>query len=250
MSGKWERGLVIGASSGLGEAIARELAGSGTRVALVARRAEVLHAICTEINANGGPNSALAFAGDVRDIERAETLFNEIVQEMGGLDLVVYAAGMMPPTDLNNYRTDADVDAISTNFTGAVAWLNPAAREFATKGSGTIIGISSVAGERGRRANPVYNASKAALSIYLESLRNRLSSRGVRVITVKPGYVQTAMIKSRSVFPPAISAPSAARKLLDAAAAGRRVVYVPWWWRLIIYGLKLIPSPLMERFPI
>jgi len=156
----------------------------------------------------------------------------------------------MPPTDMSDVHTAADIEAIDTNFRGAVAWINAAAREFSAKGSGTIIGISSVAGERGRRANPVYNATKAALTTYLEALRNRLTGPGVRVVTVKPGYVQTAMIESRSVFPPAVSTASAARTLLETAASGRRVVYVPWWWRLIIVGVKLVPPWLMERLPI
>jgi short-subunit dehydrogenase len=250
MSENWRRGLVIGASSGLGEAIARELAGSGATVALVARRADRLEAICDEINRGSGQELAMAFPADVRVADGAERLFNEISQTIGGFDLVVYVAGMMPPTNMSDVNTAADLDAIDTNFRGAVAWINAAVREFSAKGSGTIIGISSVAGDRGRRANPVYNASKAGLTTYLEGLRNRLASRGVRVVTVKPGYVQSAMIESRSVFPPAVSPTSAAKTLLQAAASGRRVVYVPWWWRLIVAGLKLVPSSVMERLPI
>ncbi len=250
MPTSWRRGLVVGGSSGIGEAIARELAESGTEVAIVARRGERIEAICESINARAGSTRARPFPGDVRDTASAGNMMNEIVESMGDLDIVVYAAGVLPPTNLNEYSTCADVDAILTNFAGAVAWLNAAAERFSREGRGTIVGVSSVAGERGRRANPVYNATKAALTSYLESLRNRLAHRGVVVVTAKPGFVKTAMTESRTVFPPAVSARTAAVTILHAAAYGRRVVYVPWWWRLIIIALKIIPASVMERLPI
>ena len=250
MSKTWQRALVVGASSGLGEALAHDLAASGAQVVLIARRAERLESICNDINARVGSTAARAVAADVRETGTASQLFVEIDRDIGGLDLVVYAAGVLPPTTPNQYNTAADVDAINTNLSGAVAWLNAAAKHFSERGSGTIVGISSVAGDRGRRANPAYNASKAALSSYLESLRNRLASRGVTVVTVKPGLMQTAMIEGRQVFPPPATAASASRRILSAAASGRRVIYVPWWWWPIMVVVRVLPAPVMERLPI
>lgn len=247
---RWRKAVVVGASSGIGEAIARHLAASGTSVALVARRTEALERICEEINAAANARRALAFPHDVRHPDQARDLLQRIARELQGLDLIVYAAGILPRTGSQEYPTDKDVDTIATNFTGAVAWLNAAALRFTEMQSGTIIGISSVAGERGRRGNPVYNATKSALNTYLEALRCRLTSRSVTVLTAKCGWVRTPMVGDARFPLPVATAEAAARDIVMAAAAGRRVVYVPAWWRWIVVALHAIPAPLYERLPI
>jgi short-subunit dehydrogenase len=245
----WDRALIVGASSGIGRAMAEELAAHGTRLALVARRADLLRDIRQTINQAAGEQRAWSFTHDVADADAVPALFQEIATTLGGLDLVVYAAGIMPDIGPDEYPTDKDSATIDTNFKGAVAWLNQAALRFSRARSGTIIGISSVAGDRGRRGNPVYNASKAALNSYLESLSNRLRVRGVTVVTAKPGYVQTAMIEGAQLPPllPAIPAQQAARLILQAAASRRRVAYIPWWWRIIMLITRAVPAPIFER---
>jgi len=240
---------VVGASSGIGEAIARELAANGTPVALLGRRIERINDICRDINARSGTEIASPFQADVRDWRMTGGLFASITERIPTVDLLVYAAGVMPAREPER-QTPGDVDAIETNLTGAVAWINEAVMQFTKRGRGTVVGISSVAGDRGRRGNPVYNATKAALSVYLESLRARLSATGVNVVTVKPGFVRTAIIGTRAVFPPAASAQSAARDTLRAAERGARVAYVPWWWHPIVLLMRLVPAPIMERLPI
>lgn len=248
--GHWKRAVVVGASSGIGEAMARQLAMAGTRVALVARRMPELERIATELNERAGLEVAIALEGDVRDSEHAVALFHTVVDRLAGLDLVVYSSGIMPAGAHTGYPTDADISAIETNFVGAVSWLNEAAKYFLEQESGTIVGIGSIAGERGRRGNPVYNATKAALAVYLESLRSRLAKHRITVLTAKPGFVRTPLIGSRAVFPPAVSAEDAATRILEAAAKGRRVVYVPWWWRLLAVLVRATPSAVMERLPV
>jgi decaprenylphospho-beta-D-erythro-pentofuranosid-2-ulose 2-reductase len=249
MAKRWDRALVIGASSGIGEAIARKLAAEGVKVALVARRGEVLTRICDEINCAAGTDRAVAFVHDVRHTDAAACCFQKIATTLGGLDLVVYAAGVLPKVGPDEYPTTIDINTIATNFAGAVAWLNEAARRFSLTRSGTIVGISSVAGDRGRRGNPVYNATKAALDVYLEALRCRLTVRGVRVLTAKPGLVRTPMLEGARTpfFIPAISPERAADEILTAAAAGRRVAYIPGWWRWISLLVRAVPAPLFER---
>jgi decaprenylphospho-beta-D-erythro-pentofuranosid-2-ulose 2-reductase len=247
---KWGSAIVIGASSGIGEAIARLLASQGTRVALVARRESVMDRIAGDINEAEGRGMALVFPHDVRDPSQVEALFQEITVALGGLDLVVYTSGIMPRTGNDIYDSESDLAAIETNFSGAVAWLNEASRRFAVQRSGTIVGISSIAGDRGRRGNPVYGATKAALNSYLESLRNRLAVKGVHVVTVKPGYVRTPLLGSAGTPVPSISAERAAREILSAVAAGRRLTYVPSWWRFVAILLRSIPAPIFERLPI
>lgn len=245
----WRKAIVVGASSGIGEEIARQLGRAGVQVALVGRREEQLQTVCADINRHAGAELAFAAAHDVRDSEDLCALFQQITVRLMGLDLIVYAAGVMPRVGPQAYPTDADRDTIDVNFTGAVAWLNEAATRFERAREGTIVGISSVAGDRGRRGNPVYGAAKAALSTYLESLRNRLAVRGVTVTTVKPGYVRTALVEGvelPKIFP-VISPEEAARQILDAAAAGRRTVYVPPFWRYVMMAIRALPSPIMQR---
>jgi short-subunit dehydrogenase len=245
----WNRAIVVGASSGTGEQIARQLAGSGARVALVARRAERLEAICADINAQAGDERVFACAHDVRDTASAPRLFQELTARLGGLDLIVYAAGIMPLVGPLEFPTETDMDIIDTNLKGAVAWLNEAATRFSRAGEGTIAGISSVAGDRGRRPNPVYSATKAALQSYLSSLRNRLAVQGVTVVTVKGGYVRTPMVEGVPLPPllPVITPEEAATAILEAVRRGKRVVYVPGWWRYLMLVIRALPAPVMER---
>ena len=103
-------------------------------------------------------------------------LLRRIVAELGGLDLVVYASGVNFPPGLESYKFNSDQEMLEVNLVGAFAWLNPVAAMFQAAGAGTIVGISSVAGDRGRVGNPAYNASKAGIATYLEALRNRLTA--------------------------------------------------------------------------
>lgn len=180
--------IVVGASSGIGEQLVRRLAEDGARVAAVARRADRLEALKAAY-----PDYVLAFPHDVNEYDAVPALFQEATKQLGGLDLVIYAAGVMPPLGEREYDFSKDRQMVDVNILGAVAWLNQAAIRFDNTQSGTIVGIGSVAGERGRYAQPVYNMTKAALATYLEALRNRLSRRGVRVVTIKPGPTATEM---------------------------------------------------------
>jgi short-subunit dehydrogenase len=218
-------------------------------VALVARRRGELERICAEINQAAGGQVARAFAHDVRETAGVASLFQEIATALGGLDLLVYASGVMPARGPDDFPTDRDLDVVQTNFTGAVAWLNEGAIRFGRAKAGTMVGISSVAGDRGRAKNPIYNATKAALDTYLEALRARLARKGVTIVTAKPGYVRTPLLEGESVpgLIPVLPADEAARQILQAAAARRRIVYVPWWWRPIMWAVRAIPDPIFER---
>lgn len=241
----WKRAIIVGASSGMGEALAHQLVEAGCRVALVARRETQLQAIAEALNAGHSPPLASIYPHDVRDLDNVPSAFGRIVQDLGGLDLIVYASGLMPRVAPDEYDTAKDQEIIAVNFTGAVAWLNEAARRFEKAGAGTIVGLSSVAGDRGRRGNPVYGATKAALNAYLESLRNRIERRGAFVITAKPGPVDTPMTKGLKM-PGIIPAEQAAREILAAARDGVRVAYVPGKWRLIMAVIRAIPAPIFK----
>jgi len=241
----FRRAIIVGASSGIGEALAIRLAGEGCRLALVSRRAETLNALAARINQPGAPPLAFAYPHDVRQADQVGELFQRIVADLGGLDLIVYSSGIMPTIATDEYSLDKDREIIEINLIGAVAWLNEAARRFEKIGAGAIVGISSVAADRGRRSNTVYAATKAALDTYLESLRNRIERYGATVITIKPGPVQTPMTAGLSM-PFMITAEQAAREILDAIAEKKRVVYVPVKWRVIMGIVKAIPSPIFK----
>jgi short-subunit dehydrogenase len=251
MSQRFQRAIIVGASSGMGEELTRQLAARGCRVALVARRADELTRLAAEINEAPSAHSdvprALTYAHDVHCYGDVPALFQAICRDLGGLDLIIYAAGVMPQILPDEYDFEKDRAILEVNVLGAAAWLNEAAQRFQVAGEGTIVGISSVAGDRGRRGQPIYCASKAALNTYLESLRNRLGRYGVRVVTIKPGPVDTPMTRGLGKLPLLISAPDAARQILTAADRGKRITYIPWKWRPIMAIIRAIPSPLFQK---
>jgi decaprenylphospho-beta-D-erythro-pentofuranosid-2-ulose 2-reductase len=248
MKQRFQRAIIVGASSGIGAELARQLAASGCHVALVARRADELNRLATEINtASADTPLAFIYPHDVRCYGEAPALFQTVCRDLGGLDLIIYAAGVMPRLLPDEYDFAKDQAMIEVNVLGAIAWLNAAAERFQAAGSGTLVGISSVAGDRGRRGQPVYGASKAALDTYLEALCNRLGRFGVRVVTIKPGPVDTPMTQGLDKLPLLISAPAAARQILAAAARGTRLAYVPSKWRPIMAILRAIPSPIFQK---
>lgn len=245
-----EGALIVGASSGMGAALARRLVARGQRVALVARREDELAALCDTLNA-GRQNApvALAYVHDVRAYDEAPDLFARISGDVAPLRLAIYAAGILP--DVTTGASFADERAtLEINTVGAMRWLGLAADHLEHAGGGTLVGISSVAGDRGRPGNGAYQASKAALSSYLDSLRFRLAPRGVRVVTVRPGYVATPMITGRQT-PRAltISTDTAADGIMRAIDRHAAVAYVPGYFRLIMWAVRHAPAAVVARLP-
>jgi NAD(P)-dependent dehydrogenase (short-subunit alcohol dehydrogenase family) len=250
MAPKFRHALVVGASSGIGEAIARQLAAAGARVALVARRADRLRSIADEINGDAGEERALPFAHDVTQIDEVPELFQRIARELSGLDLVVYAAGVQYRVEFDEFDTAKDEEMLAVNLAGAVAWLNPAAERFGRLKRGTIVGIGSVAGDRGRCASPAYNTAKAGLHTFLEAIRNRVGRYGVRVVTIKPGFVDTPMTEGLPGLFWLLSADRAAEIILKKARRGTICAYVPARWRLVMWVIRSIPSFVFRRLKV
>lgn len=242
--------LVIGASSGMGAATARRLARRGYRVAMVARREEDLKILAGQINARAGAEVAFQFCHDVKNADEVPGLFDSIVETLGGLSLVIYASGAMPKVEEDEYDFEKDRTMVEVNVLGMIAWLNQAASLFSRLQAGTIVGIGSIAGDRGRSGQPVYNTTKGAQAIYLEALRNRLASRNVRVVTIKPGFVDTAMTAGMGDLLWMISADEAARQIVQAAHRSRGTVYVPRRWGLVSWVIIHMPSFLFRRLGI
>ena len=243
------RGIIIGASDGIGAALAQRLAREGYTLALLARRQDKLDLICDEINRTTAEHCAFAYVHDVIEVEKVPELLRRIVANLGGLDLVVFVAGVnYPPGGMEKYNFGNDRAMIEVNLIGALAWLNPVAEMFQSAQAGQIVGIGSVAGDRGRVGNPGYNTSKAGLATYLEALRNRLTRRGVHVLTVKPGFVQTEMIKAAQGPTPFMIAPEkAADDIWKAMQKRKQMIYTPSIWRWIMLAIQHTPSFIFRR---
>lgn len=242
MALQFSRAIVVGASSGIGEALARTLAADGAEVALLGRRAAELERVAAGLSGRGR-----VYVHDVVNTDEVPGLFERIVADLEGVDCVVYASGVMPEVTEGEYSFAKDRQMVEVNLLGAMAWLNVAAARFEAARSGTIIGISSIAGERGRRVNPAYGTTKAAFSTYLEALRNRTARYGVNVVTIKPGYVDTAMIQGKKVFW-VVSPERAADLSLRAARRGSGAsVFVPARWGVLAFIMRLLPSFIFRR---
>jgi short-subunit dehydrogenase len=244
------RALLIGASSGIGAALARQLARDGYTLALLARRADLLDALCITINGEAGETRAIPFIHDVTDTAAIPGLLDQVISTLGGLDLAVYCAGISLRQGADGWDSDKSRAIMEVNAIGAMAWLDPIGEMFQHFKRGHIVGMSSVAGERGRVGNPAYNASKAALTTYLEALRNRLTRYGVTVLTVKPGFVDTQMVQHLERIPFVISPEQAAADISKAIRNQKQEIYVPARWRLIMFVIRNIPSFIFRRMNI
>lgn len=232
--------LILGGSSGLGAELARQLAASGVQVLAVGRNSARLKEL-----AASNPDRIQVLEQDLCDWSSpGRTSLDGMAEKLGGLDLVIWAAGIMPPVGENEFDPVKDVAMITTNFTAAVAWLDEAAARFQAAGFGTIVGIGSVAGDRGRAGKPAYNASKAGLHTYLEALRNRLHKQGVTVVTIKPGPVDTPMSESHSVKKMPVG--DAARRII-AASSKPGEHYLKLTHRMAFAVIRLIPSGIFRR---
>ena len=235
--------IIVGASTGMGAALARQLARRGALVAAVARRVKELESVRAE-----SPDRIQIYPFDTAEVEGVPSLFERIESDLNGVDGLIYSAGLMPPIAEGEYSFEKDRSMVEVNLLGAMAWMNVAAARFEAARDGTIIGISSVAGDRGRRKNPAYTATKAGLTAYLEALRNRCSRYGVNVVTIKPGFVDTAMTRGMPGLFWLISADEAATRILQLAdrrcsASG----YVPRRWGLVMAVVRSIPSRIFRR---
>lgn len=239
---------MVGASSGIGEAIAFQLGQGGAHVCLVARREDELKRVQARIAATAG--DATIAVHDVTDFAATGALFDGFVKAMGGVDIVVYAAGVMPSIEEHEYAFEKERFMVDVNLLGAMAWFNPAAAWMEAKREGVLVGISSVAGERGRRQNPGYCTSKAGLTTYLESLRNRIHRYGVDVVTVKPGFVATRMTEGLEKTPFIIEPEKVASRTLSRARCGSGTLYTARIWGLVMLVIRSIPTVIFRKLNI
>lgn len=244
-----KRAIVLGASGGIGRALVERLAREGYALALIDRDRKALAEQSEELNRAYGEVRAISFAHDVSAYHEAPALLRRAVADLGGVDLFVYVAGVIYFPAPDEYAFEEDHKMVAVNLLGAMAWMSEVAPLFQAMQGGQIVGVSSVAGDRGRVGNPGYNTSKAGLTCYLEALRNRLSRHGVNVITIKPGMVKTAMLTLPGAPKPmlAVTPEQAAEGIWKAIRKRKQVAYVSGLWRWVMLVLTHIPSVIFRR---
>jgi decaprenylphospho-beta-D-erythro-pentofuranosid-2-ulose 2-reductase len=244
-----KKAILVGASGGIGTALARRLAKEGYVLALLDRREDLLNTLCDEINQAQAETRAIPYIHNVTMYDQVPEFFRKIVADLGGLDLFVYVAGVIYFPTMDEFNFAEDYKMIEVNLLGAMAWMSVVAPVFQSMRGGQLVGVSSVAGDRGRVSNPGYNTSKAGFTCYLEALRNRLTRYGVNVITIKPGMVKTDMLNLPNAPKPilAVTPEQAADSIFKAIQKRKQVAYVAGIWRWVMLVLTHIPSVIFRR---
>lgn len=233
--------MLVGATHGIGLALAEAYAERSWRVGLVGRDPDRVRDEVLRLR-DAFPGTTVE--GGVLDVTRRDEVasaLETLTVALGQVDLLIYCAGVM------GEGPGEAAGMLAVNVLGAVDVLEWGAARLGEAGEGRLAAIGSVAGDRGRKGNPVYGASKAALHAYLEGLRHRLHPAGVGVTTVKPGWVRTRMLGEVPRFPPSVAPSRAAELIVAGVEAGRDVVYVPRWWWLVSAGLRALPRAVFKR---
>jgi short-subunit dehydrogenase len=233
------RVFITGASSGIGEALARHYAGDTSAIGLAARRQDLLEALAARL-----PGQVTTYALDVGDTGAIGRAAADFITRHGVPDVVIANAGISVGTSGEDLADTAKLERVlAVNVVGLAATLAAFAPAMRKAGSGTLVGISSVAGFRGLPGSGAYSASKAAATTWLESLRVELSGSGVSVVTICPGFIDTPMTQvNRYPMPFLISADEAARRFARAIAARRRLAVIPWQMAVVGTVLRALPA--------
>lgn len=239
--------LITGASSGIGQALALRFSQAGWRLALVARRTEVVELWATSQSIEAG--SYVVYSADVCDIDSIVGAGKACVDRQGVPDVVIANAGVSIGMD-SRMREDLDVmfQTFATNNIGLAATFHPFIDSMAQRGSGVLVGIASVAGIRGLPGHGAYCSSKAAVITYCESLRGELKPTGVKVVTICPGYIDTPLTQqNRYAMPFLMKADVFAQEAFKTIQAGSSYRVIPWQMGVVAKLLRLLPNALFDR---
>ncbi len=246
MSSKGKKILVLGATSGIAEATCRIWATEGASLFLVARNAEKLAAVAADMKTRGAAfvDSAVV---DLDDTDQHPALLSHAINSLGGMDVAYLAHGILgnQAEAEQSFATAAQI--LHTNLTAPVSLLTWLANFCVQRHSGTLAVISSVAGDRGRKSNYVYGASKAGLSAFLGGLRNRVDREGVTVLTIKPGPTKTGMTAGMKGSEKFADVNVVAKTIAGAIEKGVDTLYVPFQWQQIMFIIRNIPERIFKK---
>lgn len=238
--------LILGATSPIATAVARVYAARNEAICVAARDLEEARAIASDLSIRSG-KPASAFAFDARDFDAHQALIEQVEAAHGPITIALLAFGAMGDQQASEEDFEQAQAVIEINYTGAVSVCEQLAARMAERKSGTIIGIASVAGDRGRASNYIYGSAKGAFALYLQGLRNRLAAEGVNVLTVKLGFVDTRMTFELKTAIPIANPQDAANAIVRAADRGVEVLYYPLFWKGIMTVIKAIPEKVFKR---
>lgn len=231
--------LIIGAKSDIAKAIAKKYAVNGYNLYLAARKSNELQDFASDIKIRN-QRDVKCLDIDILDYKSHQNFYNSLAEKPIGVISVVGYLGDQEKAQ-NDFEEAKKI--MDTNFTGVVSFLNVVANDFEKNKNGFIVGISSVAGDRGRKSNFIYGSAKAAFTTYLSGLRNRLFNSNVHVLTVKPGFVATKMTENLDLPKKLTGQPKeVAEDIYKAQQKGKNVIYTKWFWRWIMLIIKNVPE--------
>ncbi|HET8899498.1 MAG TPA: SDR family NAD(P)-dependent oxidoreductase [Rhodanobacteraceae bacterium] len=241
-----QRILVIGATSAIAEATLKLYAERGDALYLVARNTERLKALATDLSTRGAARVETTLL-DVTDFDHHAPALDTAWKELGGIDVALIAHGS-GAYDKGHLKSVPTLRAgIDTNATATIALMAAIGTRMAEQGRGTLAVITSVAGVRGRAANLLYGAAKAAVIAYASGLRQTLHRRGVQVVDIRPGWVDTPMTAHLKKGPLFAQPDTVARGIVRAIDRHRSVVHLPWIWSPLMLLIRWMPEPIWKR---
>lgn len=242
--------LVLGGTSEIGLATARQLsAPRAATVVLAGRHLPALEAAAAELR-SGGAGRVDCVAFDAEDTDHHEAFVKEVVNRVGDLDVVIVAFGVLGDQAADEEAGEGALRVVRTNYVGAVSVGLPLARQLRRQGHGTMVVLSSVAGERARRSNFIYGSSKAGLDAFAQGLGDALAGSGAGVMVVRPGFVHTRMTAGMKPAPLAATPDAVAAAIARALQRGTQTVWVPAALRAVMAVLRHLPRPLFRRLPL
>lgn len=237
---------LTGASSGIGEALAYELGRRGAKLALTARRADVLGKLVSAINAEGG--IAKAFPGDVMNVDQLRAIVTDAQKALGPIDTVVANAGTHIPSKLEHFNSSEYLELMNVNYGGMLRTFEAVLPGMKERRRGLVVGVASMAGYRGFPEAAAYGASKSAMITFLQSLRFHMKPIGIAVSIINPGFVKTPLTDKNDFHMPfLISAERAARIMCRAIERQQRECTFPWPFNWLLKLMSVLPDVVYER---
>lgn len=238
--------LIVGATSAIAEHCARIWASKGDSIFLVGRNKEKLNIIESDLKVRGSKNVS-SFEMDINNIEDHNKMIDMAESKLGGINIALVAHGTLPKQEEIEKDVSKIVDEIKTNAISTIAILTEISNRFVNNKSGTIAVISSVAGDRGRASNYVYGSAKSMVTTFASGLRQRLNKFNVSVVTVKPGFIDTPMTKNIKKGLLWTKPSVAALKIVSGIENKKDEIYIPSFWRLIMFFIKLMPNFVFKK---
>ena len=237
--------LLTGASSGIGYYLAKLLPKENCSLALIARRKNLLDELADQIDSD--KKRLKTYKCDVSVFDEVTTVYNQIKSDFGKIDIAILNAGVSGRTEINNFSSELAHEILGANIYGITNWVDVLLPDFIKRKEGTIVGTSSMADLMGFPKSGLYNASKAAVSIFLESLRIELKPYNIKVITVRPGFIRTPMTdKNEFSMPLLMDADKAAGIILKGIKKEKRIIQFPLLMAILTGLIRLLPRSLFE----